>query len=92
MVFMVVQNKEIEIYTWDTCPFCARALELLKQKELKFKQIKVDGNEAAREEMSKKTKGNRKSVPQIFIAGVSIGGCDDLYALEDKGDLDKLLA
>lgn len=85
------QTKEIEIYTWDHCPYCKKALELLRKKNLQFKQIKIDGDEQAREELSKKTKGNKKSVPQIFIGGVSIGGCDDLHALEDNGKLDEMV-
>ncbi|MCH2227219.1 MAG: glutaredoxin 3 [Candidatus Caenarcaniphilales bacterium] len=89
---MVVQNKEITIYTWDTCPFCHRALALLNDKGLRYEQIKVDGDEAARDEMAKKTKGNRRSVPQVFVAGESIGGCDDLYALNDAGKLDELVS
>jgi glutaredoxin 3 len=89
---MVVQSKEIVIYTWDHCPYCQKALALLKAKELEFKQIRIDGDEAAREELSQRTKGNRKSVPQVFIGGVSIGGCDDLHALEASGELQKILA
>ena len=89
---MVVQNKEILIYTWDTCPFCQRALALLNEKSLEYTQIKLDGDEAAREEMSKHTKGNRKSVPQIFISSESIGGCDDLFALNSSGKLDEMIA
>lgn len=89
---MVVQNKEIVIYTWDTCPFCQRALALLNEKGFSYEQIKVDGDEAARDEMAKNTKGNRRSVPQVFIAGLSIGGCDDLYALNDAGKLDELVS
>ncbi len=84
-------QKEITIYTWDHCPYCRKALGLLEAKKLQYKQIKLDGDEAAREEMSKHTKGNRKSVPQIFIDGVSMGGCDDLHALEASGELDKLV-
>jgi glutaredoxin 3 len=85
------QTKEIIIYTWDHCPYCNKALGLLNSKGLQYKQIRLDGDEAAREEMSKTTKGNRKSVPQIFIAGVSMGGCDDLHALEASGELYKLI-
>lgn len=85
------QTKTITIYTWDHCPYCRKALGLLNSKGLKYEQIKLDGDEAAREEMSKKTKDNRKSVPQIFIAGESIGGCDDLHALDDSGKLDEML-
>lgn len=86
------QTAKVVIYTWDTCPFCQRALALLNEKGVNYEQIKLDGDEAAREEMSKKTKDNRKSVPQIFINDVSMGGCDDLYALQDSGELDKLLS
>lgn len=61
-------------------------------KGLKYTQIKLDGDEPAREALALKTKGNRKSVPQIFIDGVSVGGCDDLHALEASGELDKLVS
>lgn len=85
------QTATIEIYTWDHCPYCRKALSLLNSKGLQYTQIKLDGDEPARERMSEKTKGNRKSVPQVFINGVSMGGCDDLHALEDSGELDKLV-
>ena len=88
----MAKSNDIVIYTWDHCPYCKKALGLLNAKGLEFQQIKLDGDEAAREEMSKKTKGNRKSVPQIFIAGESIGGCDDLHTLEASGELDKLVS
>ncbi len=86
-----VQTKDIMIYTWDHCPYCQKALGLLNSKGLKYQQIRIDGDDEAREEMSKKTKGNRKSVPQIFISGESIGGCDDLHALEASGELDRMV-
>ena len=85
------QIKEIKIYTWDHCPYCQKALALLNAKGLNYQQIRIDGDEAARDEMSKTTKGNRKSVPQIFIAGESIGGCDDLHALDASGELESLV-
>ncbi|MBT6843710.1 MAG: glutaredoxin 3 [Candidatus Melainabacteria bacterium] len=85
------QTKEIKIYTWDQCPFCQKALALLNSKGLKYEQIRLDGDEAARDQMSKTTKGNRKSMPQVFIAGNSIGGCDDLQALDASGELDSLV-
>ena len=85
------QTKDIVIYTWDHCPYCQKALALLRDKGLNFEQIRIDGDEAAREEMAKKTIENRRSVPQIFIGGQSIGGCDDLHALDSIGDLDKLV-
>lgn len=85
------QTKEIKIYTWDHCPYCQKALALLNAKGLNYQQIRIDGDEAARDEMSKTTKGNRKSVPQIFIGGMSIGGCDDLHALDASGELESLV-
>jgi glutaredoxin 3 len=85
------QNSKVDIYTWDTCPYCQRALALLNSKSIEYNQIKVDGDEAARDEMSKKTLGNKRSVPQIFINDKSIGGCDDLHALNASGELDKLV-
>jgi glutaredoxin 3 len=84
-------KTNILIYTWDHCPYCKKALSLLNSKGLNFTQIKLDGDENAREIMSQKTKGNRKSVPQIFINDVSIGGCDDLHELEANEELDKLI-
>ncbi len=85
------QTKDIVIYTWDHCPYCQKALGLLNSKGLNYEQIRIDGDDEARDQMSKKTKGNRKSVPQIFIAGESIGGCDDLHALDALGKLDEMV-
>lgn len=84
-------QKQVKIYTWDHCPYCRRALALLNAKKIKFEQIRLDGDEEAREQMSKNTIDNRKSVPQIFVDGKNIGGCDDLHALEDAGKLDDIL-
>ncbi|MBE9213470.1 glutaredoxin 3 [Plectonema cf. radiosum LEGE 06105] len=82
---------KVEIYTWSTCPFCIRAKSLLKRKEIDFIEYSVDGDEEAREKMAHRGDG-RRSVPQIFINDVHIGGCDDIYALESQGKLDELLA
>lgn len=81
----------VEIYTTKTCPYCVRAKNLLNAKDVDFKEIDVTGDDAGREALLKKSNGMR-TVPQIFINGKHIGGSDDLYALEDKGELDKLLA
>lgn len=81
----------VEIYTWSTCPYCRRAKELLHQKDVDFTEYEISGDEDARTKMSERANG-RRSVPQIFINGQHIGGCDDLHALEDKGELDKLLS
>lgn len=85
------QKAKVQIYTWDHCPYCQRARALLDSKQISYEQIRLDGDEPAREELSKRTKGNRKSVPQVFIDGVSMGGCDDLHTLEDSGELDSLV-
>lgn len=89
--FCPMQKAKLQIYTWDHCPYCQKALALLNQKNIQFEQIKLDGKEAEREELAKRTKNNRKSVPQIFIDNVSVGGCDDLHALNASGELDKLI-
>ena len=82
--------SKIEIYTWQYCPFCIKAKTLLNKKNIKFTEYKIDGDEAARDEMSIRASG-RRSLPQIFINDQGIGGCDDLYALEKENKLDNLL-
>lgn len=81
---------KVEIYTWRTCPFCIRAKHLLNQKGIDFTEYSIDGDEAARTEMSQRAKGSR-SLPQIFINDRHIGGCDDIYDLNAEGRLDVLL-
>ena len=81
---------EIIIYTTQVCPYCVRAKSLLKQKGHDCTEIDVSHDAALREEMMQKA-GGRRTVPQIFINGQHIGGCDDLYALEKEGKLDSLL-
>ena len=82
--------SKIEIYTWQYCPFCIKAKDLLNKKNIQFTEYKIDGDEAAREEMSLRASG-RRSLPQIFINDEGIGGCDDLYELEKENKLDNLL-
>ncbi len=82
---------DVEIYTWSTCPYCIKAKKLLDSKDVDYKEFDITGDETARTKMSEKANG-RRSVPQIFIGGKHVGGCDDLHALEEKGELDKLLA
>ncbi|MGJ3249990.1 MAG: glutaredoxin 3 [Elainellaceae cyanobacterium] len=84
-------NADVEIYTWQVCPYCIRAKLLLWWKGVDFTEYKIDGDEAARTKMAERANG-RRSVPQIFIDGHHIGGCDDLYALDSSGNLDPLLA
>lgn len=81
----------VEIYTTAFCPYCGWAKELLTRKGVAFKEIDVGGNPALRAEMTGRAAG-RMTVPQIFIGSTHVGGCDDLYALEEAGQLDPLLA
>jgi glutaredoxin 3 len=81
----------VEIYTWSRCPFCIRAKSLLDQKDIAYTEYCIDGDEAARSEMSKRADG-RRSLPQIFINDYHVGGCDDLLALDAKGGVEPLLA
>lgn len=83
-------NASVEIYTWQTCPFCIRAKLLLWWKGVRFTDYKIDGDETARTKMAERANG-RRSVPQIFINQQHIGGCDDLYKLDQTGQLDSLL-
>ena len=82
---------DITIYTKSTCGYCHAAKDLLRQKNAEFHEISVDGNSKLQTEMSQRANG-RQTVPQIFIDGAHVGGCDDLYALERAGKLDPMLA
>ena len=77
------------MYTTGWCPYCARARELLEQKGVVLEEIDVEGRPEAREEMV--SRSGRCTVPQIFIGETHVGGCDDLYDLDARGGLDKLL-
>lgn len=81
----------VVIYTKSTCPYCHAALELLRRKNAQIEQISVDASPEAQSAMAARANG-RRTVPQIFIGGVHVGGCDDLYALDGAGKLDPLLA
>jgi glutaredoxin 3 len=81
----------VEIYTKGYCPYCVRALSLLQQKNVTFKEIKIDVEPALRPEMIQRSNGS-STVPQIFINNQHIGGCDQLVALEMNQQLDSLLA
>ena len=81
---------EIEIYTQDWCPYCVRAKTLLTQKGVTFREIDAPGGSPERVESQRRS--GRTSVPQIFVDGKHVGGCDDLVALERSGKLDALLA
>jgi len=80
---------DIIIYTASTCPYCARAKQLLDSKKVTYQEIDVS-DRSLRPQMTKVTGGT--TVPQIIIDGKLIGGCDELYALERSDELDKLLS
>jgi glutaredoxin 3 len=82
--------SQVIIYTTHYCPYCVRAKQLLKHKGVAFTEIAVDTDPHLRQEMEKKS--GRRTVPQIFINHVAIGGFDELYALETQGKLDALLS
>ncbi len=81
----------ITIYTRSWCPYCVAAKDLLRQKGAAFDEIDIERKAGARAEMIQKANG-RSTVPQIFIGDRHVGGCDDLYALDSRGELDRLLA
>ena len=81
----------VRMYATETCPYCIRAEALLKRKGVKaIDTIRVDLDSSLREQMQSIT--GRRTVPQIFIGDRHIGGCDDLFALDQAGRLDSLLA
>ena len=81
---------KVELYTGALCPYCSSAKKLLKNKGVEFQEIDVTFKPRLRKEMT--ARSGRSSVPQIWINGQHVGGCDDLYALERSGELDNLLA
>ena len=83
--------QTVEIYTSPLCGFCHAAKRLLSQKGVPFTEIDVLADPARKPEMIRRA-GGRHTVPQIFIGDIHVGGCDDLYALNDQGKLDALLA
>ena len=83
--------SRVEIYATMFCPFCYRAKKLLDGKGVDYEEIDVTLSPTRRREITDRAQG-RTSVPQIFIDGQHVGGCDELYALESAGKLDPLLA
>ncbi len=81
---------KIEIYTTPFCPYCARAKNLLGKKGVSFEETDVSMDTGLRAKMTERAGGSH-TVPQIFIDGAHIGGCDDIHALDAKGGLDRLL-
>jgi glutaredoxin 3 len=81
----------VDIYTIRYCPYCEDAKELLSRKGVSFHEIDASGNRDIRKQMIERT-GGRSTYPQIFIGPTHIGGCDELYALDEAGKLDPLIA
>ena len=81
--------KSVKIYTTPSCPFCVRAKRLLERKKVPYQEVDVAGDDEARMRLMEQT--GLRTVPQIFIGEKLVGGSDDLYALEERGELDALL-
>ena len=96
MLHMKVADKRSEplaqvvVYSTLLCPYCHRAKALLRKKGVEFTEIDVGMDAQKRAEMMDRSHG-RHTVPQVFIGATHVGGCDDLYALDGRGDLDLLL-
>lgn len=83
-------TSEIIIYSKDYCPYCKRAKALLTEKGVSFTELDIAGKDALTREMIEKS-GGRRTVPQIFIGEIHVGGASDLFELEEAGKLDPLL-
>ena len=83
--------KDVIVYARSTCGYCRRAKALLERKGVAYEEIDIGAQPERRAEMIRRADG-RSTVPQIFIGGIGVGGCDDLHALEAAGKLDSLLA
>ena len=81
---------QVTVYTKPLCPYCFRALSLLKKKGVDVNEISVGFDRQKREEMLARSNG-KATYPQVFIGDDHIGGCDDLMALDSAGKLDPLL-
>jgi glutaredoxin 3 len=84
-----MSQSVVTVYLSDWCPYCQRAKNLLSQKQLVINEINVEEDPKLREEMI--ARSNRRTVPQIFIGDKHVGGCDELYALDRSGELDRLI-
>jgi len=82
---------EVVIYTRDFCYYSDAARDLLTRKGVAFKEINATGNRELRNEMIERANGG-STFPQVFVGDTHVGGCDELYALEDQGKLDAMLA
>ncbi|MBI1393325.1 MAG: glutaredoxin 3 [Alphaproteobacteria bacterium] len=82
--------KTVTIYTKPLCPYCVRAMSLLRDKGVEIEEVSAAFDRQRREEMLARSNGKR-TYPQIFVGDVHVGGCDDLIALDRAGNLDRLL-
>ncbi len=82
--------QKVEIYTTGYCPYCHRAKALLQAKGVEYSEFTIDKNPELRPTMIERAQG-RRTVPQIFIGDVHVGGCDELFALESSDKLNALL-
>ncbi|PLX84267.1 MAG: glutaredoxin 3 [Desulfuromonas sp.] len=81
--------KKIEVYTKSYCPYCARALELLQIKGVDYSLYDVSADPAKELEMQERS--GQETVPEIFVEGTLLGGCAELFWMDEKGELDRLL-
>lgn len=81
--------KKVEIYTKSYCPYCKRAKELLRIKGVEFTEYDVTTDLVKEQEMRRRS--GRDTVPEIFVDGKLLGGCDDLFDLDEKGELNGIL-
>lgn len=81
---------EVCLYTTRFCPYCIQAKRLLEHKGVDYREIAVDNNPELRMEMMNAS--GRRTVPQIWVGDLHVGGCNDLFALERSGELDRLLS
>lgn len=84
-------GARVEVYTWRYCSYCMAAKRLLQKKGAAFTEHAIDGDDEARDEMTRRA-GGRRTLPQIFINGQAVGGYMELQRLEQAGRLDALLA
>ena len=84
-----MSQPDVVVYLAGWCPYCQRARSLLSKKGVPVREIDVDDDPQLREEMI--ARSGRRTVPQIFIGEKHVGGCDDLLALDERGELDRLL-
>ena len=84
-----MSQPDVVVYLAGWCPYCQRARSLLSKKGVQVREVDVDDDPRLREEMI--ARSGRRTVPQIFIGEKHVGGCDDLLALDERGELDRLL-